>query len=363
MNKPVKTAVLAIIAMAAASAVFAQGSVTSKYDVKFYGHIKTDVAYDVHGVSSSDYAMYVASEKASEKDFRSSSRGTRFGLNITDGKNVSAKIETDFLGDDTGNAGMRLRHAYVTLKAGKWNILAGQTWHLTPLEFSGTNNEFALGYSGVLWMRAPQLRFTYQATDNLTLAAASVRPTRKPVDAEGTASGRPQAQAQAQLKIGKAKFTLMGAYGQWRNTTTMKKAEVMLADFGWNIPVGDNLTLNGQAWTGQNLYDFLGGIGNVGYGSGKVKASGGFANLKIKTADRFFVNAAYGIDNPVNTEIAASATAKTRNTTGLVNLNYLAYDKVTVTLEAAKMTTEYKLASGCTEIDNLHYQLSFKFPF
>jgi hypothetical protein len=370
MNKVIISAALTLCCATGASA---QETATAKYKVNFYGHIKSDFIYDKHGVAADDYMKYVATERDLDRDYRSSARGTRFGLDITDGDKVSGKIETDFLGLSENvdaaatsagtTADLRIRHAYVNLKAGKWDVLAGQTWHLLPLEFSGTNNEFALGYSGVLWMRAPQLRATYKADDRMTFALAAVRPTVKLTDSEGTASGMPQFQAQAQLKAGKAKFTLMGAYGKWRNTTTMSTGEVQLLDLGYNIPLGSMFTLNGQIWTGQNLADFLGGIGNMGYGGDEVKASGGFANLAIKPAGRLSYNLAYGVDNPSDSRIAASATARTKNTTMMANVSCAAYDKVTVTLEAAKQTTEYKLTTGYAELDNLHYQLSFKFPF
>lgn len=369
MRKLVSSAAILALAICCVPTLKAQETAAAKYKVNFYGHIKSDVSYDAHGVAADDYMMYVTSEKDTERDFRSSARGTRFGLDITDGDKVSAKIETDFLGLSEsvgGTAGatsdLRIRHAYVTLKAGKFEILSGQTWHLLPLEFSGTNNEFAMGYSGVLWYRAPQLRVTYKQNDKLTYAAAVVRPTRKLTDSEGTASGLPQGQAQVQLKVGKSKFTLMGALGQWRKSTG-EKAEVKLVDLGYNIPLGPVFTLNGQIWAGQNLYDFLGGIGNMGYGTSAVKASGGFANILIKPAGRFFFNAAYGMDNPNDSKIAASATAKTMNTTLMANANCLVYEKVTVTFEAAKQVTEYKLTTGHDELENFHYQLSFKFPF
>lgn len=361
MQKTALSAAILAIAVCALP-LEAQESASSKYKVNFYGHIKTDVSYDVHGVTGDDYTQYVASDKDSERDFRASAKGTRFGLDITADENVSGKIETDFLEDvaGNGNAGLRLRHAYMTLKSGKYEFLAGQTWHLTPLEFSGTNNEFAMGYSGVLWMRAPQLRVTHKCTDRFTVAAAVVRPTRKLYDAEGTASGMPQGQLQMQYKLGKAKLTLMGALGQWRKSTG-EKAEVKLLDLGYNIPLMDGLTLNGQVWTGQNLYDFLGGIGQNQYGTSAVKATGGFANVNIKPAGRFSYNLAYGVDNPVDAKLAVAA--RTRNATALANINWMAYEKVTLTFEAAKQMTEYKLATGNEEIDNLHYQFSMKFPF
>ena len=69
------------------------------------------------------------------------------------------------------------------------------------------------------------------------------------------------------------------------------------------------LTVNGSP----DLYDFLGGIGNMGYGSAEAKASGGFANLQIKPAGRFSYNIAYGVDNPVNSRLASGS--RTRNAT------------------------------------------------
>ena len=371
MHKITASMILLAFIACGATPLKAQETVTSKYKVNFYGYIKTDLSYDIHGVASDDYMMYVASEKDSERDFRASARSTRFGFDVTDGDKISAKIETDFSGLSenalsTNTAGstsdLRLRHAYMTVKAGKFEILAGQTWHLVPLELPAMANDFYMGYSGALWYRAPQLRVTYKANSKLTYAAAVVRPTRKLTDSEGTASGLPQGQAQVQLMAGQAWLTLMGALGQWRKSTG-DKGEVNLVDLGYNIPLNSMFTINGQFWTGQNLYDFLGGIGNVGYGRSAVKASGGFADLLIKPAGIFSFNAAYGVDNPVNTRIAASASAKTKNTTMMVNAGCLVYDKMTVTLEAARQVTEYKLTTGYEDRENLHYQLSLKFPF
>ncbi len=370
MNKFVFSALLAAIALLSGPAALqAQEAMVSKYKTTFYGHIKTDVTYDEHGVTGDDYMWYVVSKNDSDRDFRISARNTRFGFDITDGANISGKIEADFVGlSDSvgGTAGgitdLRLRHGYVNIKAGKLDFLAGQTWHLMPMEFPGSNNDFNLGYSGALWSRAPQLRATYKHNDRLTYALAVVRPTRKLTDSEGTASGFPQVQAQAQLKAGTAKFTLAGAVGQWRNTTTGQRGDITLADLGYNIPLNSLLTLNGQLWTGRNLYDFLGGIGNMGYGSDEVKASGGFVNLNVKPAGKLSYNAAYGIDDPVNRKITAATTARTKNMTMLANAAYL-YDKVTLTMEAARQITEYKLSTGFKTVFNMHYQLSAKFPF
>jgi hypothetical protein len=365
MRKLITSTLTAVLLLGGFAVLQAQETMVSKYKTTFYGQIKTDVVYDEHGVTGDDYMQYVNSKNDSDRDFRISARGTRLGFDIKDADTLSGKIETDFVGvsDGASATDLRLRHAYVNLKSGKFDILAGQTWHLVPLELSGTNNEFALGYSGTLYSRAPQVRVTYKQDDRLTYAMAVVRPTRKLTDSEGTASGFPQFQAQAQLKAGTARFTLMGAVGQWRNTATGQRGDVSLVDLGYNIPLNALLTLNGQIWTGRNLYDFLGGIGNMGYGSDEVKASGGFANLYIKPAGKLYYNAAVGIDDPVNAKIPASTASKTRNTTLLVNANALVQNKVTVTFETARQITEYKLSTGYKNLYNMHYQLSAKFPF
>ena len=364
------SAIAAVLLLDGPGAARAQEAVTSKYKTTFYGQIKTDVVYDEHGVAENDYAQYVTSKNDNDRDFRLSARGSRLGFDLKDADKISGKMEMDFIGVTDGAAATapRLRHAYVNIKSGKTDMLVGQTWHLLPMELPGSNNDFLLGYSGALYSRAPQVRVSYKYDDRWNYAAAVVRPTRKLTDSEGTASGFPQFQAQAQLRHGKAKFTLAGVIGQWRNTTagqttSGRRGDVTLVDFGYNIPLNGKLTLNGQLWTGRNLYDFLGGIGNMGYGSDEVKATGGFANLNIKPAGKAYYNVAVGIDDPVNAKIAASATSRTRNTTLLANANCLAYEKVTVSFEIARQITEYRLTTGYKNLYNMHYQTSFKFPF
>lgn len=347
---------------------WADENVTSKYKVKFYGHVKTDVTYDTRRTAGDDYMMYVATNKPGDGDFRESARGTRFGFDMSDSENITAKVEGDFLGLSEsvgGTAGattdLRLRHAYVNIKHGDFDFLAGQTWMLTPLELPGSNNELLFGYTGALWFRAPQLRATWKATDALTLAGGIVRPSRKLTDAEGTASGQPSLQLQAQYKIGSSKLTLMGARGRWKNTATGEMGNVNLLDLGFNVPLTKELTLNGQVWTGENLYDFLGGIGNMGYGDNGVKASGGFANLLIKPGEKLYFNAAWGIDDPENDKLAVGSRIKNR--TLMANINYPVLEKVLLTMETSYMITEYKLADGTSNYGTMHYQMSCKFVF
>lgn len=348
--------------------VSAAENVTSKYKMNFYGWLKVYSILNSHDVTGDDYVGNVNSVDPKKGDFSVSARATRLGLNVADDEdNLGVKVEIDFLGltDSVAgtagtNASPRIRHAYMTYKTGDFDFLAGQTWMLTPLELPDTNNDLFFGNTGALWFRAPQLRATWNATDSFNMSAAVVRPTRKLTDAEGTQSKLPQAQAQAQLKLGSAKITVGGALGQWRSTSTLETGDVQVIDLGVSIPVGI-FTLNGQVWTGKNLYDFQGGLGNWGTGADAVKASGGFADLKIKPWDYLYFNTAYGIDNPENDKLAVGS--KSKNSTIMGNINYVLAKKVTITFEMSYMVTEYKTATGFDERGNQHYQLSFAYPF
>lgn len=83
-------------------------------------------------------------------EFRSSAANSRLALTITENptKNlaVTAYVEGDFYGNQptslyvTSNSGtLRLRHFWVTLQRGKWEVLGGQTWTLMTPNRSGTS--------------------------------------------------------------------------------------------------------------------------------------------------------------------------------------------------------------------------------
>lgn len=368
--KAVSAAVL--LAAATASGMAAEPvTVTSKYKTEFYGLMKVYGILNTHGVSGDDYLSYVTSASPKDGNFSISARATRLGLNVSDDEaNLYSKLEIDFLGlsdSISGKAGTsvspRIRHAYVTLKEGDFTFLAGQTWMLTPLELPDTSNDFFFGYSGALWFRAPQLRVTWAPNKDLNFSVAAVRPTRKLTDSEGTASKKPQAQAQVQAKIGKAKFTLGGALGEWKNTAvaTDQTGSVKVIDLGFNIPY-DIYTLNGQIWTGENLYDFLGGIGNMGYDGREIKASGGFADLKIQPKDWLYFNAAYGVDHPESTYLTTNGD-RTKNSTIMGNVNFVLKKKVILSFETSYMVTDYFYNTGNVSQDTQHYQCTVTYPF
>jgi hypothetical protein len=356
-----KNLLLACLLLASASA--ANAEVTSKLKMDFYGFLKTDFIYADHGTSSNEYRTYACGGSA-DKAFRATARGTRFGVNFSTGDAVSGKLEADFYGlsdSVAGTAGttvdVRLRHAYVTVKTGKAEVLAGQTYYPITADIPESLNDYFMSNSGDLYYRAPQLRGTYNAGRGLKLIAAVVRPTAKQTDAEGTHSALPNFQAKAEQTLGAARFSLSGAAGVWKSTSTQQTGDVSALVAAWNVPYG-KFTAYGEAWTGRNLYDFYGGLGNTGYTDKAVPAKGGYLAIKYKPHDDLWFNAIYGVDDPDNSRVAAKG--RTRNATALVNAVKSFYGCVETGLEVSQLTTEYKNLATRTA---MWYQLTFKLVF
>jgi len=348
------------------SALPASAEMGSKFKVNLYGFIKTDLIYSDHGTQTNEYRTYTSGGRK-DRSFRASARATRFGFDISNGTNVTGKIEADFNGlsdSVAGTAGtttdLRLRHAYATVTAGKTEILAGQTFYPITADLPETFNDYVMGNSGALWARAPQLRATYKPVDKLKLIAAVVRPTSKLTDAEGTHSEFPGIQCKIEKELGKAKVSLAGASGVWKSTTTQKNADVSAVVAAFFVPYSI-FTLYGEAWTGRNLSDFLGGLGNTGYGDKAAASRGGFLALKVKPQNSLWFTAAYGADDPDNSKVATNG--KTRNSTAFVNAVVRLYDCVDIGLETAALVTQYKGAAGLYQRSSMNYQFMAKFLF
>ena len=344
----------------------AGAEVTSKLNVEIYGFTKTDLIYSNRGTSTNEYRTYVTSGHA-DRAFRVSARGSRFGMNLSSGTNVSGKIEADFYGltdSISGTPGLvsdlRLRHAYVTVKTGKAEILAGQTYYPITADIPETLNDYYMGNSGDLYYRAPQLRGTYNLAHKIKLIAAVVRPTAKLTDAEGTHSALPGVQGKVEKEFGKARVSIAGAAGVWKSTSTQQTADSSAVVAAFNVPYAA-FTLYGEAWEGRNLCDFQGGLGNTGYGPKAVPSKGGYAALKYKPTGTLWFNVIYGADDPDNSKVAVKG--RTRNATALVNAISRFYDCVEAGIEISQLATQYKGPAGLYERTAMNYQLTVKLVF
>ncbi|MCW3785819.1 DcaP family trimeric outer membrane transporter [Plebeiibacterium sediminum] len=151
-----------------------------KITVKPYGFVGFDVMMDTHeSVTSRQNHVYLYPKEVSgsKKSYDFGAGITRFGVKIKSldafGAKTSAQIEGDFMGT-SGNGSdfvVRLRHAFINLDWDKSALLIGKTWHpfFIPENFPGMVN-FVVGAPIHPLCRAPQIRYTYKAGQDLSLS-------------------------------------------------------------------------------------------------------------------------------------------------------------------------------------------------
>ena len=111
------------------------------------------------------------------------------------GMGLLAYLETDFLGTSPGNVAVttnsntvRMRLFWVNLTRNKFEFLAGQSWSLltpnrqgiSPLP-SGIFNTIVVdpnNHVGLVWTRAPQVRFVYHPNSTVSMAASLESPSQ-----------------------------------------------------------------------------------------------------------------------------------------------------------------------------------------
>jgi hypothetical protein len=146
-------------------------------------------------LSSIPYNNQLPAGRLSE--FRFNPTGSRVSLKvdakITKETAVTAYLETDFAGyqppntDTTTNpSSLRLRHYWVQVRNGKWELLAGQSWSLLTADTNQlsalpgdvfTANRLDTSYiAGLIFARQPGIRVTYHATPWWTIGASLENP-------------------------------------------------------------------------------------------------------------------------------------------------------------------------------------------
>jgi hypothetical protein len=125
-----------------------------------------------------------------------SAQNSRVGLRVDSTVNdtkVLGYLETDFLGNAPTNLGvtsnsdtLRMRVYFADLKHGPWEFLAGQDWSLLTPNRRGISpmppdifysNDMDTNYQlGLTWARQPQVRVTFHATDEFTMALSLENP-------------------------------------------------------------------------------------------------------------------------------------------------------------------------------------------
>jgi hypothetical protein len=315
----------------------AQSQAGDKPELSWYGYVKLDAAWDEGLVNAGNFARWVVSPEqfGEHGHFNMTARQTRLGLNLRSkvgGATLTGRWESDFYGEGAENKNsLEVRHAYVevTWPSG-WSLLAGQAADVISPLVPGTLNYTVAWWAGNIGYRRPQLRLA-----------------RRFAVGDG---GELRLQAAATRTIG--------------DDFTAADDENDVASWCWGgyltAPRGA-LTLSGEAWTGANLDDYLGGIG---HGilvrqtvATAVESTGGWTELALKRgAARWSAGAS--VDDPEDADLASGYRA--RNVTGWGNVLREFGGGLSAGLEVSRWETRYV---GLAKGSSFRAQLSVIYSF
>lgn len=374
-----------------AAAAPAKHSIWTGIDAQVYGWLRLDAAYDTDSVTDGgggSYVKYVNSQgsKSNDNNFSMTPRYSRVGVKFTGPSDetlkTSGQLEIDFSGGGSETAANpRLRLAYLNLdwyKSG-FSLMAGQNWDLmSPLNPPMIDNG-VLWWTGNIGMRRPQIRatqkFNFKNGNELVVAgavASNFGGNNELISGMeiGEDSGLPSFQWRTALscKLLPERKTIMGISGHWGRTEYDTNASGSNRNFdSWSFnfdmsqPINDWLTVRGEVFTGQNIGQYAGAVGQ---GINKtalnsIGAKGGWIAATIAPNKKWTYNFGYGIDMVDDDDLSA-ATDITKNMAVFGNAIYAVNKNTDIGMELAYHRTEF---NGQDSGDNLRAQMMFKYKF
>lgn len=361
-------------------------SVWSSLDIQLYGYIKGDASYDTSRTTAGNYVMYVDSEATRNNDdeFNLTANQTRLGFNINGPASgtmkASGKVEFDLYGNyaSENKAKLQTRHAYMTLL---WpqvdlSLIVGQTWDVvSPL------NPNTLNYS-VLWdvgntgYRRPQIRLTkgLPLSEKVSMKfegalARTIGRTDLTNSETGEDEGFPTVQGRVSVSfpfLG-PKPTVLGLSGfRGREqydidvTGTNEDFDSQGVFFDASVPVAQWLTLQGELFSGKDLDNYYGGIGQ-GVNTTtmeEIHSKGGWIAASLGPWSKWAFNVGAGIDDVDADDVDAGA--RTLNSSVFANAIYSWNKNVQAGFELSRWNTDYR---GAGDADDTRAQVSFIYTF
>jgi hypothetical protein len=353
---------------------------TDGFSIKSYGYIKLDASYNDSRTVNGNFVLYVPSEGTVDNDntFNITARQTRLGLDITAPQYNSwvtkAKVEADFYGDGSiaheNKAELMLRHAFLETTKGGLSFLAGQTWDvISPLNPNSLS--YVPGFtSGNTGYRRPQIRVSYnntidESTGILTQFALSrttgtanedlyLNDTGKGFN-DGDDAGFPTVQARLALTTKglaekKNVLGISGHYGQEEVEWTLGDKtdyDSWSGNIDFVIPLSERFTLSGEAFIGENLDDYYGGIlyGINTITRKEISTKGMWSQINFAFNKEWQYTAGFSFDDPDTDDLIGGS--RDKNSFYFVNAMFKILPMLTIGLEYDYYKTEYKgLADG-----------------
>ena len=356
--------------------------------LQFYGFVRQDVIYDDSRADSAQSPLFILSEPAGAENravFTMHPRLTRFGINFSGPQlkplanaRIAGKLEIDFQnGGRESRAIPRYRHAYMTLTWASASLLIGQTWDLISPLFPSVNTDTLMWNAGNLGDRRPQIRATLQPKgDKLkwTLAGAiglTGAIDQQDLDADGVRDGEAAAVPNVQGRLG---LTYpVGArrlgVGIWAHTARVEVSTPIVGEtrFGshsvggdFELPLGKKGMVRGEGWTGSNLSDVRGGIGqgiNRTSGDG-IHSSGGWAEIGADLTPYYSLFVGYTVEAPKGADVPAGG--RTRNAAWFLTNRFPVGRPFVVGADYLRWRTDYRgLPKGTDNRVNVYCTYNF----
>lgn len=379
--------------------------------IKFYGFFRLDGYYNTARMDSVIIPSRVLPEtngtpaageaKRNDDQFALDPRLTRFGVDVTgpevDGAKTTGKLEIDFANFPAGvaesRATPRIRLAYIDLKKDTVGLRVGQDWDVVSPLFPAVNGELLMWNAGNTGDRRAQIQGRWvdsadAKTESLSLKAALAMTgaiTNEDLDSgtlagerDGFDSGTPQIQVRGGwkgLELAEGKRSDIGVWGMFGQAETdtffagENRFDTWLAGLDLTIPISGSMTVRAEAWSGINLADIRGGIGqSINTATGEeIASSGGWAELIYKTTAQSQLHVGATLDDPKNDDLSlTSASAnRRRNQSGYIGTIVDWDTKVRTGFDVIYWQTDYMGANGTNGSSgnavrcNLYFQLNF----
>jgi hypothetical protein len=357
----------------------------SKYRVSLSGMVLFNAGINRGAVDNSDVPMLATFQKPGQTggDIHATMRQTMFNIGVTGpelhGARTSADVQFDFFGgfqntrDGNVLGIMRLRTGHIQMEWDKGSISLEQDQPfispLTPTSLA-TMGTPALGYSGNLWTWTPQIvakrKFKWSDRTESTIQIGVLDPfvgqfaptdsyQRVPGPGEQTRIPAFALRHALTFDVGGRKFTIgtSGLYNR-QDYGFGRTIDGFAGTLDWMLPLTSKFELSGEFFRGRAIGGMWGAIGTSIAWAGSldnpttevygVNTIGGWTQLKYRPAEKWEVNAAFGIDNPFASDLrnfnSSSVYQPTRkNSTELLNIMHRPRSNLVLSLEYRHLNT------------------------
>ncbi len=301
--------------------------VPSREKLSIYGFLRVDGMLDNSLTNNTQSPLYVLSPDNANKLNKSNGalaihpRLSRLGINFnappetSSGWRVGGKLEMDW----QNGAGLtvesrplpRIRHAYFTLQKAESTLLFGQFWDLISPLNPTVNDDTLMWNAGNIGDRRVQIRYTFEPKKspfNLAMALGLTGAIdAKDLDSNSVRDGEnstlPHVQMRASWKGAKSG---VGIWGHYASETTTKQVAGRTHFTGYSLGIDgqhqltSRLSAMGEYWTGSNLSDFRGGIGQgvIAATGVEVRSHGGWAELGYQASPKYKMAFGYTAETP-----------------------------------------------------------------